>query len=408
MNKKILLVIALIIISILESYSQIVFEKGYFIDESNQKTECLIKNIDWFNNPSEFEYKLSENDPIQKVTIETVKEFSIDNASKYVRAKINIDRSSNETRKISSERNPVFKEEILFLKLLIEGKASLFHYVDGNLTRFFYALNDSLIDQLVYKTYMVDDKLLTNNTFKQQLFMQLKCEGLDLSDINRLRYNKRDLERFFIKYNECVNSDYTNYDTKQKRDVFNLSFRPGLNYSSLQIHNNMSDSRDFDFGSKIGFRMGIEAEFILPYNKNKWSLIVEPTFQYFNTSQSKETSNVSGAVLVSEVEYKSIEVPAGVRYYMFLNDNSKLFINVSYIWDFPLNSTIEMLRQDNSLLSSLEIESGPNIAMGGGYKFKDKFSIELRYHTSRNILNDYVSWGSDYNSTSIVLGYSLF
>ena len=40
--------------------AQISFEKGYYIDNSNQKVDCLIKNVDWKNNPTSFEYKLSD------------------------------------------------------------------------------------------------------------------------------------------------------------------------------------------------------------------------------------------------------------------------------------------------------------------------------------------------------------
>ena len=208
--RKQLLLIALFTILCAESYSQIIFENGYFIDESNNKNECLIKNVDWKNNPTEFEYKFSQNDTVHKATIKTVKEFGIYNVSKYIRAKTNIDKSSEQIDKMSSERNPNFQEELLFLKVLIEGKASLFLYIDGNLTRFFYKLNDSEIQQLVYKRYLIDDIILENNSFKQELFLKLKCEEIVLNDIKNLRYSNRDLEKLFIKYNKCTGSDYIN------------------------------------------------------------------------------------------------------------------------------------------------------------------------------------------------------
>lgn len=408
MKKQILLVIALITISCLKSYSQIIFENGYFINESNQRIECLIKNIDWRNNPTMFEYKLSQNDTIQKATVHTVKEFGINNVSKYIRAKTNIDRSSNHINKMSSERNPNFQEELLFLKVLIEGDASLFLYIEGNLTRLFYKFNDSEINQLVYKEYLVNDKISKNDYFKQQLFLQLKCEDLGLNDFERLSYAKRDLEKLFIKYNECTGSKHINYEPKQKKDLFNLTFRPGINYSSLEIRNSIIDSRDIDFGYNIGARFGMEAEFILPFNKNKWGIIIEPTYQYFKSEQSSETSNISGGILVSKVDYKSIELPVGVRHYFYLNDNSKLFTNISSVMDFARNSTIEFFRQDNSMLSSLEIKSRQAIALGIGYKFKDKYGFEMRYSTSRNLLGNYIAWNSDYRTISLVFGYSLF
>lgn len=406
--KKQLLLIALYTILSAESYSQIIFENGYFIDELNKKNECLIKNVDWKNNPTEFEYKLSPNDTVHKATFQTVKEFGINNVSKYIRVKTNIDRSSNHIDRISSEGSPTFQEELLFLKVLIEGQASLFLYIDGDLIRFFYKLNDSEIQQLVYKRFLNVDKVLENNSFKQQLFLMLKCEKIVLNDIENLRYYKGDLEKIFRKYNECTGSDYVNLKPKQNKDLFNLTFRPGLNYSSLEIQNSESGFSDTDFGNKLGIRFGIEAEFIFPFNKNKWGIIIEPTYQYFKSEQSKETSNISGGILVSKVDYKSIELPVGVRHYLYLNEKSKLFTNFSYVFDFSNNSTIKFLRNDDSMLYELEIKSRRNLALGIGYKYKERYSLEMRYFTNRNILGDYLSWNSDYRTISIIIGCSLF
>lgn len=55
MMKKRILFLLITILS-LNCYSQISFQKGYYIDNTNQKINCLIKNIDWKNNPTEFEY----------------------------------------------------------------------------------------------------------------------------------------------------------------------------------------------------------------------------------------------------------------------------------------------------------------------------------------------------------------
>jgi len=54
--KKILFVLSVLITS--SSFSQINFEKGYFIDNLGAKTDCYIKNIDWNLNPDTFDYKL--------------------------------------------------------------------------------------------------------------------------------------------------------------------------------------------------------------------------------------------------------------------------------------------------------------------------------------------------------------
>ncbi len=61
MNKNVFVVIAIIILSV-NGYSQISYEEGYYVDNSSQKINCLIKNIDWKNNPTKFEYKMSTSD----------------------------------------------------------------------------------------------------------------------------------------------------------------------------------------------------------------------------------------------------------------------------------------------------------------------------------------------------------
>lgn len=345
---------------------------------------------------------------VQEATIQTVKEFGIYNVSKYIRTKTNIDRSSDQIADLNSKRNPNFHEELFFLKVLIEGQASLYIYIDGNLTRFFYKKNNSEINQLVYKRYLVGDKISKNEYFKQQIFLHLKCEGIGLNDIEQLSYSKKNLEKLFIKYNECANSNFTNFEPKQKKDLFNLNIRPFINYSSLKIQNSMSNNRDTDFGNRFAIRLGIETEFILPYYKNKWSIIIEPTIQYYKSELSKETSNAVGGILVTKIDYKSIDLPVGARHYFYINDKSKLFTNISYVLDLSKNSSVKFLRNDNSILSELEIKSKGNLALGMGYKYKDRYSLEIRYNTNRKILNYYLDWNSYYSSLNIIFGLSLF
>tara|TARA_B110000093_G_scaffold178365_1_gene216801 strand:+ start:96 stop:1283 length:1188 start_codon:yes stop_codon:yes gene_type:complete len=394
--KKQLLFLLTIILSF-NCYSQISFEKGYYIDNTNQKTNCLIKNIDWQNNPTEFEYKLSENSESKKATIKSIKEFGIDNISKYVRSIVNIDRSSENINKLSYDRNPIFKEEELFLKLLIEGKANLYLFKDGNLNRYFFNRENSAIEQLVFKSYNAsNNKIDKNNRFKNQLWNNLKCPNFKITKVENLNYKKNDLIDFFVKYNECNGEKSINYEEKQKKDLFNLSIRPGFNSSSLSIQNSVSSSRDTDFDNELGFRFGIEAEFILPYNKNKWSLIIEPTYQYFKSE--KEITNQS-----VKADYKSIEIPVGIRHYFFLNENSKIFINGSFIFDLSNDSVI-----DFESGTDLEIKTRNNLAFGIGYKHNNKYSLELRYQTSREILSDFISWSSDFKTLSVIFGYSFF
>ena len=394
MNKIYILFLAIGISYSMKCNSQISYVEGYYINNSNQKIEGLIKNVDWENNPIEFEYKTTEQAEKKTLTIESVKEFGINNVSKYIRLDVNIDRFSNNLDLLSSDKNPIFKKEVLFLKVLIEGDASFLSYKDKSLTRYFYQTSNQDIVQLIYKEYKTpENKIGTNNEFRRQLFNNLKCSDISMDDVKNIDYEKKALLKFFTKYNNCNNSEFVNFEEKVKSDLFNLNIRPGLNSSSLFINNSAINSRSTDYGNELAFRIGLEFEFIMGFNKNKWAVIIEPTYQYFK-AEDKAITNLSN----TNVDYKSLELPIGVRHYLFLNNNSKIFINGSFIYDFVLNSKVRNLDASSSL----------NLAMGVGYNYNQKYSVEFRYHTNRDILTDYNAWNSDFKTISIIFGYTIF
>lgn len=406
--KKQLFSLLLFIIG-LNSYSQIIFEEGYFINNSGQKTTCLIKNVDWKNTPTQIEYKLQENDEAQLKSIETLDEFGINGISKYIKAKVEIDRSSKNINRLSQNRNPIFSEENLFLKVLVEGQANLYEYNDGNLLRYFYSLKDSEIKQLIYKKYKtVNGDVSENNRYRQQLWSDLSCDGFDRQKLEYINYSKRDLVKKFTKFNDCVESDYINFNVKDKRDFFHLTIKPRLNISSLTFGNSLSGIDPIEFDDETGFGIGIDLEFVLPFNKNKWAITLEPAYQSFKSESSSPTDNIVGGERVAIVDYSSIEIPIGLRHYFYINKKSAIYLNAAYVMDFSMNSSVEFARKDGSNLNTIEVKKGNNIAFGAGYQYNKKFSLEFRYQTNRDILGSYEYWSSDYSSMSFILGYQIF
>ncbi len=139
-------------------------------------------------------------------------------------------------------------------------------------------------------------------------------------------------------------------------------------------------------------------EYILPFNKNKWALLIEPTFQQYKSEKSLNNN------FVVKVDYKSIEIPFGVRYYSFLNQKSKIFINAAYVFDFAYNSKIYY----NSIGTSAKITKTIHFAFGFGYNFNSKFNIELRHSLDRSIFLHNSFWHSNYKSSSLIIGYTIF
>lgn len=421
--KKKIIILLLLAVSAINGFSQIKFEKGYFIDNSDKKNEVLIKNIDWKSNPTEFEYKISETASIQTITIKDIKEYGVYNFSKHKRFTVNIDRSSERNNKISFERNPVFKEETLLLKELVHGDADLYLYSFGDLRRYFYSVNGSKLKQLVYKTYFLPegakdrlgDKVEVgvdtgvNESYKQQLVNDLPCNTLSLKDAKKVEHRRKSLVNYFIKYNQCKNpSEVKNWDEGRAKNLFSISIRPGFNMSKYSvIDTNTNSSYNVDFDAEFSFRLGVEAEYVFPFNKNKWAIFMEPTYQYYNTEKeviiNPNTFFERKSTYITD--YKSIDVPVGIRYYSFFNDESKMFFNVAYVVNFDLKKSIILKEREFAVDGK---GANYNFAFGIGYTYKNKFSIELRQGAARNILNAYSSIGSKYTTTSLILGYTFF
>lgn len=405
--KKIQILIALLITTCF--FSQIKFEKGYFIDNSGKKTDCLIKNIDWNYNPTSFEYKLSENDKeSRKNTIKNVEEFGIYNDSKYIKYDVLIDRTTDNLNFLGINKEPTFNTETIFLKILEEGDINLYKYSDSNIVRFFYGDAHNTPQQLIYLAYSIDeDKIGYNNYFQNQIKENLKCSSISESDIYKLSYKENTLTDIFAKYNQCSNPLFSSNNLKRNNGSFNLNIRPRISFNSLSISNSIINTQ-IDFDKKNSFGVGIEGELILPFNKNKWSIIIEPQYQYFKSNKIIPSSDISGNYIVSNINYKSIDLPIGIRHYFLLNSKSKIFINAQYSINLDLNSSFNLERIDGSkIYNDINIKSNSNFVLGAGYKY-DKYSLEVRYNTNRNILSDYAFWNSNYNYASIIFGYTLF
>ncbi len=389
--------------------AQINFEKGYIIDNEGQKTECLIRNVDWESNPDKIDYKLSEQSEVMVASVDDLKAFGIGQSIKFISATVEIDRSSDRIDKLSQTRVASFNKEKLFLKVLLEGEANLYYYHDFNLSRFFFKTRDTDISQLVYKQYkQTPTKIAENNRFRQQLLNALKCESISEDTLKDLDYSQGDLLRIFKQYSDCKNQSYNIYEYREKRDLINLSIRPRLNFNTLEISRSTFPTVDIDFGSNLSYGLGAELEILLPFNKNKWAFAVEPTLQFYSNESRQNSIIFSGGEILSSAEYTSLEVPIKARHYLFLNDNSKLFFNVSYILDFTLDSTIEILRNDGSVINNFERDSSNAIGLGIGFKQNDKYSVEFRYRTNSNSISQSINWSSDYSMLSMILGYTLF
>ncbi|MGQ8337747.1 hypothetical protein ACUNWD_14455 [Sunxiuqinia sp. A32] len=393
---------ALLLIVFLAFYvchGQTNFEKGYFITNQGERIECLIKNLDWENNPEGFKYKLNRGSDNQKAVIDSVLEFGIYNRSVYKRFVVDIDRSRPELTELSNQRRAIFQKEILFLKALIEGDANLYFYKDDNIRRYFYQFGQTDAVQLVHKSYLnPEGKVGTNNRFRQQLFTSPLGECIPPEKVDNIPYKRDELLAVFKEYNKKNGSTKYDVTSNTKKELFHISIRPGLQTSQLRVKNSMNEFKYAEFEANSSVNIGVETEFILPFRNNKWSVILEPSYQRFK-SKALIPYTYQAQVEQVSVDFQSIDALVGLRHYWYLNNSNKLFANAG--WVYPIYKKGQMLFERSR---DLDLYSICNVVLGVGGTINNRYTVELRYASDREILSRYVTWRSNFQCVSVVFG----
>jgi hypothetical protein len=380
-----------------ESFGQIKYEKGYFINHDRKRVECLIKNREWKNNPVEFNYKLGNSAKTESGDLTSVNEFGIYNSFKFIAADVKIDRSFNPKTSISTEKDPIWKQEKLFLKVLVEGKANLYVYEDENLVKFFYSMNGgTTIDQLVYKEYKVDMNLVKNTSFRQQIWKDLQFKDSYMDEVQNMPYTAEAIGKYFTAYDRSFGNTVSQINPIERKSYLNLKLTPGINFSSGSM--TVPVNRHVDFKSSQSFRMGIEAEWLFALHNYKFALVFEPTFQTYKSGADQKDGIIN---------YSSVEFPLGVRYYYHLNDQTRLYLNGFYVPGVVMkfNSEIKYLIIAPDQYRSIVVSPEGNMAFGGGIDHK-RFSLEARYYTDRNLSKGL--YDPTYSRFSVILGYKIF
>lgn len=405
------------------SFGQLEYEKGYFVDNEGNKTECYIYNKDWNNNPSAFKYWSGVGNFAATGDLKTVKEFGIYGQSKFIRTIVLIDRSGDITSKLRQGYSPVWTQDTLFLKVLVEGHASLYYYSQGSVKKFFYSIDDSAIKQLVYKRFLLPDvtsltdqadqdvymgrnkpNIGINRDYIKQLWLEIRCP--ENMPVKNVEYDASDLGNYFSEYNRCMGEEFSEFITNSGKLTFHLKFVAGINISSLSVHNSnyvntVYSSRNVTFSTKPTYSASIASELVLPFNKNKWALLFEPTIQRYYDEKI-----IQGSTFTSEtaaISYNSIEFPVGVKYYCYLEQGLRLSLAGLMIPSQSLNFDSYLTFGDDD---ALDINTATNFSIGVGADYK-RISAQLRYYTNRHLMLDYSFWRTNYQKFSLLLGYRI-
>ncbi|WP_299178972.1 hypothetical protein [uncultured Chryseobacterium sp.] len=401
--------------------AQISFEKGYLITNDGKKQEVLIKHLDKLNNPKDITIKTDENSNETIYTPNNIKEYGIYNYGKFISYNGPLDQSSNKISELSSQYAPDLKESSIFLKEEVAGVKNLYSYTANNTVKCFYSGSDETLYPLVYKQYFFGgdvNKVATNNTYLKQLEELFAGDEKTQKLVSRTKYTINDLKKIFITYNQSQgttigNDTQDSLSKKENSSKFNLNIRPGINFfAPLKLENTTFSNTEFD--AKSSFRIGLEAELILPFNRNKWSVLLEPSYSLY--SSEKQVNKSNEIYDFSMDTYSFINVFVGIRHHMYITDKSKIIANVGVnagTFKFGKAQSYDLAYNGETfytypLTSSQSFQS---FVIGIGYVYNNKFMFEARYNSKYNILdNKNISKviSSNMSYFSLILGYNIF
>jgi len=365
------------------------FEKGYFIDNKNNKVECLIKNEEWNFNPTVFEFKKDENSKSTEISINEFIEVVVGTEYKYKKAKVKIDKSTDILQNATGTKGLNLVDDYLLLRVNVEGKATLYSYKNDLYSRFFYSINQNEITQLSYKVYY-DNELSgyrKNENYKQELLNVLKCDKITQNDIDELEYSKDGLSDIFTKYNVCTGSETNKIEIKRNIKTLELYAKVGLGISNLKYDTGSSNA---DFGSKVSFRPAFEAEINLSNKRKNYSLLVEFSYQQYSN-----IGNTGNGTFDIQADYKSIDIAVGLRKYIIINPKTLFFVN-GYI-TYPIDG--------NSEFSNYDVRANVSPSFGIGCLYNKRYLLDIKYQFNRDILTRYIDLSAIYSTLSMSVGY---
>lgn len=377
------LIIVFILITTL-GFAQKDYQKGYYVESDGVRTEGYLEIIDFSGvNSSEKLYFRKEING-QTITIKTDKivEFGLGEDLKFQKFTFEMDDVSF-YKDFTSDKELTVKSVNYFLNVLVDGEASLYSYEEDNGPKYFYGFKSkpNVVQQLVYKKYISGEMVKENNTFKEQLFKEVKCDEQTFNEFVTLKYDKKELIPIFEKYNKCKGNNSKVYKNKFEKNT-------DINVVGIIAVNRFNSE-------SIGYGFGGEFEVVLP--SEKFAFFARLSFESMDAKFTKTYYTANNSNFNEEIydaNYKSFDLFFGARYYFKINNQNKVFVSAAGGVNQPDVSGKLTKRTTNGSgvygstheIEYTEISFFPSL--GAGYLYKNKYAVALEFDIQKTIFRD--------------------
>ncbi len=177
-----------------------------------------------------------------------------------------------------------------------------------------------------------------------------------------------------------------------------LTPRLGAAFNSVDVDVTFAENTNYkyDFGVNTSLRFGLELEAILPFNRGKWAVAVEPGYTSYK-------ADGDGTEFTDNIDFQVVDIQFVARHYMYVNKQSRGFINAGLTYSFNMDNPSYF---PTRRVYGVNFDVQPTFVVGAGYKY-NKLSAEFRFSGQQFLVNaEY--WKIKYNSFALTLGYEIF
>lgn len=365
--------------------------EGYYINNSGQRVSGYFKDAD-FTDASLLQFKEAKVGIYRTFPANDAKEYGVGTTFKFVKHNVKYDTSSSYDDALTTDAEPQWKEDIIFLNVLTEGSLTMYSYYNKGY-KFFYSVSGATPQQLIYKKYKAaDGQILKNETFKEQLIADAVCEKLKSGDYNDLYYTKLSLVKFAEKYNRCKNdkaANYTNESVKTESSV-SIAVYAGLRNSSFKIKNSEPPvGKDTALNWAVGFEAAVKIN-----EEGTWEAFGRAEYEKVDFENSGTVDRTYNSLTTTYTYSSSIfSMGLGPRYNILLN-SSRLYIDAMASLAIPSGNIESYSVFTPSSSPSYTTKNVPDktettfyVTFGIGYEFGEKVGLELRYYSPKNLLS---------------------
>jgi len=389
-------------------------QSGYYITNGGQRVEGQFLETNYLD-VSTLKFKTTSGKNFESLDTDVIKEFGIGDDYKVVKYTVKIDATDASQGQVSANKDATWKQETLFLNVLVEGDATLYTYTSGKGIKFFYKVEGKQMEpeQLLYRKYMAGNLATAeNNKYRQQLYNDLNCTGTnDMNKFLKIGYVRKDLAPLFEEYNKCKNSANKAYsnDSGKRAKVFYSVFA-GLYSAKFNIGGIDPEVSDDKY-----MALTAGGEILLLFPSEKLGVFFKAEYENINSELVSVYKSPYGGITQTTSTFTTkgslFNFHVGPRYYYNIDAKNKVFIDGAAVFTFPAADLEERVQVSNNtqtfdVVNLFDIDLGTTLSfnVGVGYTFNNKFSIEARINTNRDLL---AHLGNDIKTTSTLMGLNL-